>query len=304
MSLPAVLFMLLHASGAYADTFTNKLTRETLTGRLLGTIEQDGKEMIFVRTTDGKRLYLPQAEWVVERDLKGLPPEPKGPPQPAGVTYRGQRRSDEWVEQQFAAFRSKFTVLDGQIVDISKPERWQSTISPGEACTVRGTVVQTLGPAELLVRLHRHPWKLPERFEHVFAFDVPPTVKAADGQLICLSGHSAPSSGTEIATRVAATGGGKVKDQTVVECQPLPHHTEPLTREQFLLVLRLDLPLGPWERCFVLKRYKEIVLDPVKRFDPRHMPPNKNATLYLILSPTRDTEDEVYCDGWRRRPVE
>lgn len=302
----AVLFCILLAGlRAEADTFTNKKTGEIVQGRLLGTIRRDGKELLFVKTEDGKRLYLPKAEWNVRKDEAGEPERPDAPEEPRGIVYRGKRRSEEWVDEQYGAFRSKFTVVDGQLVDLTNPDRWQTRIGVGDACRIRGSIVKTIGRDDLLVRLHRHKLKLPSRFAGVFWQLKAPDVRSKAAQVIRLRGRLLSTYGGEVSMRVVAIGTGEVGGRQVVECRPyLRYQAKPITKDQFIGALKAGFPLSTWERCYVLKRYKQIVLDPRKRLDPRKKPKSGRASVYLVLSAKRTSQDEVYCQGWRRRVVE
>ena len=56
-----------------ADTFTSRKTGKVLKGTLLGSALRDGKQVLFVRTEDGQRRYLPKADWEVHREPRKAP---------------------------------------------------------------------------------------------------------------------------------------------------------------------------------------------------------------------------------------
>ena len=73
----AAVALLLGGPPAEGDTFTHKETGQALKGRLLGTVSEDGKTILVVRTDEGDGRLLPAAEWEVtpERSEHPKPPE-------------------------------------------------------------------------------------------------------------------------------------------------------------------------------------------------------------------------------------
>lgn len=55
------------ASHARSETFSNKKTGEVLTGRIVTTTEQDGKQVVFVRLDNGQTRLLVLEEWTIEK---------------------------------------------------------------------------------------------------------------------------------------------------------------------------------------------------------------------------------------------
>ncbi|MBL7222222.1 MAG: hypothetical protein ISS72_00075 [Candidatus Brocadiae bacterium] len=303
MTLPwALIALLLATSPVGADSFANKKTGQTVQGRLLGTISRDGEDVFFVKTDDGRRLYLPMGQWTAKKSA--APPSPKARPttKPSPVVYRGKERSEAWVDEQSAAFQRKLAVVDGQIVDLTDTQHFQAAVEVGDACSIRGTVVRALGKGDALVRLHQHEVPVPSRYARAFWPYTAPMVKSPKGQVVRLRERSVPSDG-DVVRRIMAVGTCEVDGHTVVDCRPLRYGLPPLTREQFLLVLRVGLPLSTWERGYLLKRYRSLVLDPRKRMDPRKKPKGRGASVYLVFSTTRTHADEMHSLGLYRRVV-
>jgi len=127
---------------ALADTFTNKQTGEVLRGRLLGTAFKDGKEMLLVKTEDGKLRHLPRVHWSVSKEEQ-TPPEPESGQKPSedpaageghewpAVTYNGKARDAKWLEKAYARFKDQIALIEGRYFDLGAGRLWAAVSRGG-----------------------------------------------------------------------------------------------------------------------------------------------------------------------------
>ena len=211
-------------------TFTNKRTREVITGRLLGVVVKNGTESFFVRTEDGRRHYLSKADWMMVEDAS-RPPKAKLKPKPQypwpELEYNGKVRDAAWLEKQYADFKHVYTFVNGDLVNLTTMLLIDARMDIGLVRVGPHRVVQVLSDDEMLVE-----------------------TGLGEKELLHLKGVSTKSvvDGRDIDCNIVAVGTYRyttvmAATKQIFDCRPLPLLPRPLTEEQFVSSLRKGLKL-------------------------------------------------------------
>ena len=258
------------APAAHADTFTHKETGEVLEGRLLGVGVKRGLPVFLMKTTDGERRFLPRAEWDVREDRKAPPAKAKPGEEPEEdapaaeaypwprLAYKGKVRDPEWLEKAYQYFKDKILLMEGVFFDLGPMElrRAQPSIavkSSGGPCgVICGRVVRVLGPDAVVVGLNRDKlrtgWtrdlhgRLTGRQHYITTERYLARIKGVDTKKLVENQDLSMAVGF-VGTCVYVPPSGI--ESTIVDLRPIPEHPTPLTREQFVSVLKWsDKPGG------------------------------------------------------------
>lgn len=243
--------ILLAAVVGVADTATNPQTGQRLEGRLLSTVSHKGQVFLLFKAADGKLHRLTEADWNIHIDAPIKPAQPKVEPfkWPDDIAYKSKRRDPAWLREQFAYFKTRLTIIDGQTIDIGRIFDGNAKLEIGEARKVYGRVLQVVSEESILLRYNylvstftaiipgSHPQLVREHA--IIYVEATPTASLADQDawesVLCVTGTH---------RYVDAYANSR----TVLKCRPLPADLPPLTPEQFLSVLRSDFPLVKWLR--------------------------------------------------------
>ena len=227
---PVGVALCLSSVAVSGATFTNKRTKEVITGRLLGVVVKSGAEAFFVRSEDGRRHYLSKADWVMVEDAP-LPPKPKPKPKPRypwpQLEYNGKVRDTAWLEKQYADFKHVYTFVDGQLVNVTTMLLIDARVDIGLVRVGPHRVAQVLSDEEMLVE-----------------------TGLGKKELVHLKGVSTKNvvDGRDIDCNIVAVGTYRYTTVTgatkqIFDCRPLPLLPRPLTEEQFVSLLRKGLKL-------------------------------------------------------------
>ena len=246
VSMAAMLWLAVRR--ADADTFTHKASGNVLKGRLLGRASKSGKVLLLVKTKDAKLRQLPEAEWSVQKENGGQPgPRSRSAPEPSRrpeytwppVSYKGKARDAAWLQRQYERFRSKLAIVHGYPVDLGRDLSVKAyAMPPNVGVRMTGSVLQVLEQGQVLLRV--------DCLENVIHIKGISTGAVVDGQYVAVDCAC-------IGTFRYASVLGAVK--TVLSCVACPRRTTPITRDEFVTILRSGLELTVWKKRKATVRY-------------------------------------------------
>jgi hypothetical protein len=231
-----IAVFLLVCTGAGADTFTNIETGQTLEGKLLGTIIEQGKRIYLVKVGRDHR-KLEEDLWNVK-----LTPPPGDDYEWKPTIYKNEVRDIEWLKSAYRSRRRDFTMIGTLPIDLRQPVA-ENELHSGRRLRLRGLVRDIFddGGILLLVEMQDGSGKKSAHELHV--------LRAAGKRDAVNRGWSGTVVRTEAGHRVRLKGYRPSPRERKIETAYIlfPKELEPLTPAQFMKLIERGFDFDPPE---------------------------------------------------------